>query len=159
MNLKVLSLWCRADWLGFLCRLRTCKSSWGTRRSRWAVWRKELSLCRQTPPTLTLLSPHWRSLLQKKWDCVVIFSGTYLFVCEGSTWNWRLYLFVGAHYRASEGAARQGWQGEDWGAGSYQKGTERDEGETEFTARRLVWQRGEKQVLVFIVSLYIDMKY
>lgn len=56
-----------------------------------------------------------------------------------------LNLHLGAHHRASKGATRQRWPREDGGARLQQEGTERAEGETEFTAGRPVRQRGEKQ--------------
>ena len=128
-----------------LCRLRTSRSSWGTRRSRWVAWRSEWSLCKRTPPTLTLLLPHWRSLLQKRWVYVcILISNTTLHLWRLRICDRCLCPLVGTHHWASKGAARQRRPGKDRGTWLEQEGTERVKGETEFTAGRPVRQRGEK---------------
>ncbi len=49
------------------CRLRTCRSSWRIRRSRWPAWRSASNPCRPTLQTRTRPSPRWRRPWLRRW--------------------------------------------------------------------------------------------
>lgn len=101
------------------------------------------SLQADTSNTDTALTTLEESLSEKVYSHL---DDQYFWISFGQHFGTILCSFLGAHHRASEGAARSRRPGEDGGTRMHQKGTERVEGEVKFAAGRPFRQRGEEQM-------------